>query len=89
MICERTWKDGNVEEYSIRSLTNGHLDIKIQNNRPYLRDKLKLKNKRLTWKLIKGAVTNVTALNDVIRMIEEKIEKEPPEINPYDRTGHR
>ena len=74
MICEQVYKDELVERFRIAAQNNPANYIVLQSNRPFIRNKLHLKTKRITWKVTEGKVQNSRALQEVIAIIEERIE---------------
>lgn len=82
MICELIYEGESVERFKIWAKNNPDKFIVLQNNRPLIRKKYLLKTKRITWKVIQGSVTNIKALEDVIAMIEYKIDPPDSYIHP-------
>lgn len=77
MCCERIEKGKEIEKFRIYPLHNPRKKVILQNNRPLVRDKLKLKTKRYTWKVLEGDIRNQRALDQTIEIIEWYLEMNP------------
>ena len=77
MGVERTWVGDTKEEYTVSPIHNPRKSVKLENNRPLLRNKLKLKDKRIQWKVVEGQINNVYALEEVCRLIEQYVDAIP------------
>lgn len=75
MYCELTETDQTFERYTIWPKDNPYKTLVIQNNRPLIRKKLKLKTKPYSWKVVSGEVKDQRALDDTIAIIEQYIEE--------------
>lgn len=75
MTVELVSEDASFERYKIIAKNNPGKFIILQNNRPLIRGK-NLKHKRLNWMVVEGEITNRTALEEVIKILEFWIE--PP-----------
>ena len=80
LTCEKVYEGESVERYKVFSKKNPSHYIILQNNRPLLRKKLLLQTKRLTWKVTEGEITNISAVNEVIKIIEDWIQPALPRI---------
>lgn len=76
MTVEVINKTDSIEQYKVSAKANPGNYIILQNNRPMIRERYKLKTKSLTWKVVKGEIKNRTALDEVIKILEFWIE--PP-----------
>ena len=74
MGCERIEKGKEFEKFRLYPRNNPHKSVVLQNNRPLVREKLNLKNKRYTWKVIEGEIKNQNALDKTIEVIEWYLE---------------
>jgi hypothetical protein len=77
LTVERTYVGDSVERFRIYPRSNPDKYIEVENNRPMIRLKHQLKNKRYQWKVKIGSPHNITAFNEVIEQIERYLE--PPE----------
>jgi hypothetical protein len=75
MYCELTETGQTFEKFTIWPKDNPYKRIVIQNNRPLIRKKLKLKTKRYSWKVVSGEVKDQQALDDTIAIIEQYLEE--------------
>ena len=69
LTVELIYEDKDVERYKGHARKNPGKYIMLQNNRPFLRSK-NLKHKRFNWKVLEGEVTNRSALDKVIEILE-------------------
>ena len=74
MTVEIIQKNESIELYKVYARGNTSNYIILQNNRPMIRERYKLKTKSLTWKVIEGEIKNRRALNEVIKILEFWIE---------------
>jgi hypothetical protein len=86
MTVELIYTGDTVERYKVHARNNPDKYIILQNNRPLLRKKYFLQTKKLTWKCTEGTINNVTALNEVIKIIEDWIE--PRHRGYVDKKGY-
>jgi hypothetical protein len=77
MICERIEKGKEFEKFRLYPRDNPHKKIILQSNRPLIRNKLNLKTKRYTWKVLEGEIKNQNAVDKVIEVIEWYLELNP------------
>lgn len=75
MWCELTETGQTFEKFTIWARDNPYKTIVLQNNRPLIRRKLKLKNKPYNWKVISGNIRDQRALDDTIALIEKHLEE--------------
>ena len=74
MGCERIEKGKEFETFRVYARHDPNRKVLLQNNRPLLPDKLNLKNKRYTWKVLEGEIKNQNALDKTIEVIEWYLE---------------
>ena len=75
MYCELTETGQTFEKFTIWPKDNPWKTLVLQNNRPLIRKKLKLKTKPYSWKVISGEVKDQRALDDTIALIENYLEE--------------
>jgi hypothetical protein len=75
MWCELTENGQTFETYTIWPKNNPYKTIVLQNNRPLIRRKLKLKTKPYNWKVVSGDIKDQRALDETIALIEKYIEE--------------
>lgn len=66
------------EHYKVTPKNNPDKYLVIQNNRPLIRKKLKLKYKPLTWTIKEGTINNNRNFNQLIKKIEQVLDPPPP-----------
>jgi hypothetical protein len=76
MIVEKIFESERIERFKISAKNKPLNFIILENNRPLIRNKLHLKSRRIDWKVYKGEVGNVRALELTIEAIVNKLE--PP-----------
>ena len=69
LTAELIYEDKDVERYKVWARKNTSKYIMLQNNRPFLKSK-NLKDKRFNWKVLEGEITNRSALDKVIEILE-------------------
>jgi hypothetical protein len=74
MWCELTETGQTFEKFTVWPKDNPHKTIVLQNNRPLIRKKLRLKSKPYSWKVISGIIRDQRALDETIALIEEYID---------------
>jgi hypothetical protein len=74
MWCELTETGQTFEKFTVWPKDNPHKTIVLQNNRPLIRKKLRLKTKPYSWKVISGIISDQRALDETIALIEEYID---------------
>jgi hypothetical protein len=74
MTVELIHTGDSIERYKVQARDNPAKYIILENNRPLIRKRYLLQTKKLVWKVKEGNVGNITALNEVIRIIEDWIE---------------
>jgi hypothetical protein len=77
MWCERIEKGHSFEKFMIWPRDNPHKWMVLQTNRPLIRNKLNLKTKRYSWKVIEGDIKNQRAFEETIELIEKYLEDHP------------
>lgn len=75
MYCELTETGQTFEKFTIWPKDNPYKTIVLQNNRPLIRRKLKLKTKAYSWKVVGGEVKDQRALDETIALIERYIDE--------------
>jgi hypothetical protein len=69
MTVELVSEGASFERFKINAKNNSGKFLILQNNWPLIRGK-NLKHKRLNWKVVKGEITNRTALDEDIKILE-------------------
>jgi len=77
MYCERIEKGQSFEKFMVWPRDNPRKWIILQTNRPLIRNKLNLKTKRYSWKVIEGEIKNQRAFEETIELIEKYLEDHP------------
>jgi hypothetical protein len=77
MYCERIETGHSLEKFMVWPKNNPHKWVILQTNRPLIRNKLHLKSKRYTWKVIEGDIKNQRAFEETIEVIEKYLEDNP------------
>jgi len=77
MYCERIEKGHSFEKFLVWAKNNPHKWVILQTNRPLIRNKLNLKTKRYTWKVIEGDIKNQRAFEETIEVIEKYLNDHP------------
>jgi hypothetical protein len=75
MWCELTETGQTFEKFTLWPKDNPYKTIVLQNNRPLIRKKLKLKTKPYSWKVISGNIKDQRALDETIALIEKYIDE--------------
>jgi hypothetical protein len=74
MWCELTETGQTFEKFTVWPKDNPHKTIVLQNNRPLIRKKLRLKTKPYSWKVLSGNIRDQRALDETIALIEGYID---------------
>ncbi len=83
LICRLWYADKVKEQYRVHPKENPEKYYLIQNNRPFIRGK-GLKQRRIDWKLLEGTISNKYIFDQIINLIQERIEPQLPEQSLYD-----
>jgi hypothetical protein len=64
-----------IEKFTLWPKDNPYKTVVLQNNRPLIRKKLKLKTKPYSWKVVSGNIKDQRALDETIARIEKYIDE--------------
>src|SRR5688572_23771416 len=67
-------RNGRNESFKISPVHNADKFVIIQNNRPYIRDRLRLKNKPIIWSIKEGIIKNDLYYKRMLKEIEKVLE---------------
>jgi hypothetical protein len=73
--CELTETGQTFEKLAPWPKDNPYKTIVLQNNRPLIRKKLRLKTKPYSWKVVSGNIRDQRALDETIALIEKYLEE--------------
>jgi hypothetical protein len=70
MSVELILKEDVCEQYKVYAAENPNKYLLLENNRPLIRERYKLKKRRIDWKQIAGKTVSVKTREEIIRKIE-------------------
>lgn len=84
-----TWqlihKDEVCERYKITPVANPEKNLILENNRPLIRGRYKLKKRKIDWKVIEGPNMGPKTVQQIISAIESPL----PIVKNFDPAGSR
>jgi hypothetical protein len=81
LLCEQIHKDKRVQRYKIWAKNDPDKYLILENNKPLIRDKLKLKERRIDWTLIEHTgppISNSTLESYIYAIIDHYTPPDPP-----------
>jgi hypothetical protein len=91
MKADLILKNEVCEQYKVYPTNSPELFIILENNRPLIRERYKLKKRRIDWKQTEGKTISVKTRAEIIKNIElnGQIEKELPTVKSTAKTRRK
>jgi hypothetical protein len=83
---EQIHQDQRSKRFKVYPVADPDKYLILENNEPLIRGKLRLKHRRIDWKLIEGPQMNKSTLDRIIREIENP--SKPPAMMPPPAATH-